>query len=118
SVTSFLVQLLSDANASVDVDHQSTKTAVRLLTTVVLPLVILANLFALLVTGGKGGGAGIGEVELFGSIGKGRFGRRRKQPITFADVAGADEAMEELKEVRDYLANPERYREIGALPPK
>src|SRR5204862_2083461 len=60
----------------------------------------------------------IGEVETFGSIGKGRLRRKGRSPITFADVAGADEAVEELREVRDYLADPERYRAMGAQPPK
>ena len=37
--------------------------------------------------------------------------------VKFADVAGIDEAVEELEEVRDYLADPERYRKLGAKIP-
>jgi cell division protease FtsH len=37
---------------------------------------------------------------------------------TFADVAGADEAVEELEEIKDFLANPSRYQALGAKIPK
>src|SRR5205823_1414738 len=91
---------------------------IRVIATLVLPLMILANLFVLLFTANRGSSSGIGEVETFGSIGKGRFGRRKNTPTTFADIAGADEAVEELKEVRDYLADPSRYKQLGAAPPR
>ncbi len=42
----------------------------------------------------------------------------QKDPITFKDVAGIDEAIEELKEIVDYLKNPEKYIQIGAKIPK
>jgi cell division protease FtsH len=118
SATSVLLQLAADGGARVTVDPQTRKGEMRIVTTLVLPLMLLANLFVLLFSSGKGGSAGIGEVETFGSIGKGRFSKRKKMPITFAEVAGADEAVEELKEVRDYLADPDRYKELGAQPPK
>ena len=38
--------------------------------------------------------------------------------MTFGDVAGADEAVAELREVVDYLRDPARYEELGAMPPK
>jgi cell division protease FtsH len=54
----------------------------------------------------------------------GQFGRaraRRYQPsgdrVTFADVAGIDEAKDELREVVDFLRNPEKYRRLGARIP-
>jgi cell division protease FtsH len=112
------MNMLTASGARVVVDPQTSKGNVKFFASLILPLMILANLFVLFFTSGKGSGSGIGEVELFSSIGKGRFSRRRKAPLTFADVAGADEALEELKEVRDYLANPERYKDLGALPPK
>lgn len=120
AATAILLQMVSDAGSRVSVDPQTSKAQWRMVTTFVLPLMLLANLFVLLFAGGKAGSSGIGEVEMFGSIGKGglRGRRRRSAAITFADVAGADEAVEELKEVRDYLANPNRYEEIGARPPK
>ncbi len=118
TATTALLQVATASNAPVRVDPQTAKSDVRIVATVVLPLVMLANVFVLFFTTGKGGGGGVGEVELFGSMGKGRFARRRRTPVTFAQVAGADEAVEELKEVRDYLADPDRYKELGAQPPK
>ena len=49
------------------------------------------------------------------SVGK-RFAGKEK--VTFADVAGADEVIEELADVRDYLAHPEVYTAIGARVPR
>ncbi|NCW94221.1 MAG: ATP-dependent metallopeptidase FtsH/Yme1/Tma family protein, partial [Actinobacteria bacterium] len=53
------------------------------------------------------------------------FGRSRAKlhsnevpQVTFADVAGADEAIEEFKEIKDFLASPKKYQEIGAKIPK
>lgn len=116
--TAMLIQMAFDAGARVSVNQQTPKAQVRVVATIVLPLMLLANLFALLFAVGKGAASGIGEVETFGSVRKGKIRRRQKAPVTFSDIAGADEAVEELKEVRDYLANPERYEEIGASPPK
>src|SRR5215469_7438505 len=39
-------------------------------------------------------------------------------PIGWADIAGADEAKDELREVVDYLSDPKRFRELGAKVPK
>ena len=53
------------------------------------------------------------------------FGRSRAKlhsnevpQVTFADVAGADEAIEEFKEIKDFLADSKKYQEIGAKIPK
>jgi cell division protease FtsH len=57
--------------------------------------------------------------------GIGQFGRSRarrvepsSQTVTFADVAGIDEAKQELLEVVDFLRNPEKYRKLGARIPR
>jgi cell division protease FtsH len=118
AVTGRLSEDLVDNGSQVVFDKQSQKATVRLVTTFLLPLMILANLFTLLFSLSKGGGAGIGEVMTFGSIGSRRTKRGQAKAITFDDVAGAEEAVAELREVRDYLADPERYEEIGAQPPK
>ena len=53
------------------------------------------------------------------------FGRSRAKlhsnevpQVTFSDVAGADEAIEEFREIKDFLASPKKYQEIGAKIPK
>ena len=83
---------------------------------VVLPSLILVDgLFVLyLAFGGRGGADALG--------GFGRSNARRRQgdatSTTFAEVAGLDEPIEELAEVRDYLTAPERFQAIGAAVPK
>ena len=99
------------------VDKQSDKQIVRTVATFLLPLMILANLFALLFSLGKQGGGAIGEVMTFGTIGKGKA-KKGQSAISFEDVGGADEAVAELREVRDYLMNPAKYEALGAAPPK
>ncbi|MGH2748835.1 MAG: ATP-dependent zinc metalloprotease FtsH [Actinomycetota bacterium] len=113
-----LSELLASAGASVTVDPQVTKGSVRAVQTFLLPLLILATFFGLLFATGRGAGSGIGDVMAFGTIGAKKQKRGLTQPVTFEDVAGADEAVEELREVVDYLKDPERYEEIGAVPPK
>ena len=120
ALTPILSEMVTAAGADVAFDPQTVKKGVRMVGTFLLPLMILANLFALLFTAGKGSSSGIGEVITFGSIGKGAKKGRKKgpSPVTFASVAGADEAVAELKEVVDYLKDPERYEDIGATAPK
>jgi cell division protease FtsH len=113
-----LSELVTTAGASVSVDPQTSKTVVRAVSTYLLPLMILAAFFGLLFTASRGGGSAIGEVMSFGSIGAKRQKRGFVAPTTFNDVGGAQEAVVELKEVVDYLTNPKRYEEIGAVPPK
>jgi cell division protease FtsH len=116
--TAILVETAANSGASVTVDPQPAKNAVRVVSTFLLPLMILANLFALLFTAGRGSSSGIGDVQMFGTIDKGGKVTKGIKSYSFADVAGADEAVDELKEVRDYLRDPEKYEEIGATPPK
>jgi cell division protease FtsH len=113
-----LSELVTTAGARVSVDPQTSKTVVRAVSTYLLPLMILAAFFGLLFTASRGGGSAIGEVMSFGSIGAKKQKRGFVTPTTFKDVGGAHEAVVELKEVVDYLTNPKRYEEIGAVPPK
>jgi cell division protease FtsH len=118
ALTALVAESVTSAGARVTVDPQSFKRALNDVKTFLLPLMILANLFGLLFTVSRGGGSGIGEVMMFGTIGSRRVGRGQSKAVTFDSVAGADEAVAELREVRDYLADPAKYEEIGATPPK
>ena len=77
------------------------------------PVLLLVGLFVLLM---RGRGAG-GSIAGFGKAQARRY-EPSEQRITFDDVAGIDEATEELAEVVDFLKNPERYRALGAMVPR
>jgi len=117
SATAQLLTTLTESGAQVSVDGQAGLATVRLLATVLLPLAVLANLFALLFVGLRGGGQG--DVAAFGTVRGGKGARTGTPPaVTYADVAGADDAVTELQEVVTYLTDPGRYAALGAQPPK
>jgi cell division protease FtsH len=111
-----LTEILTQGGARVSFDHQSTQAKVRLVTEFLLPVLILANIFALLFVGKGGGSNAIGDVTNFGRVDD--SARTGGSHVTFADVGGADEAVIELAEVRDYLRDPAKYKALGAAPPK
>jgi len=78
-----------------------------------LPLFLLIGLFVLFSRMQGGGRMGFG-------FGKSRAKQLSKDmpKTTFADVAGSDEAVEELYEIKDFLQNPARYQALGAKIPK
>ena len=116
AATNDLLQLLLSGNVKVTVDSQSTKGLVRFLAQFLLPLVILANLFALLFYLVRGGSGGAEDFLTFGRVGDKRLEGVRQS--SFADVAAAEEPVTELAEVRDYLADPAAFARMGAQPPK
>jgi cell division protease FtsH len=108
-----LIATMAASGAHVEVDAQSAKGVVRLMTTALLPLLVLANLFALIFVAGRSRGS-MGEVTDFSRLRR----RRAASRVTFDDVGGLDEARVELREVIDYLKNPQRYAALRAAPPK
>lgn len=78
-----------------------------------LPLLVLVGLFVLFSRMQTGGRMGFG----FGLIPRQAVEQGHAQ-TTFADVAGADEAVEELYEIKDFLQNPSRYQALGAKIPR
>ncbi|GAA4114024.1 hypothetical protein GCM10022215_11800 [Nocardioides fonticola] len=106
-----LLDRLVDRGVPIVVDRQPGKQTIRLLTSTLLPLLVLAALFGLLFAGP----AGTAGVRGFGRLG----GSRAVPPSdTFDDVAGADRAVAELRDVVDHLRDPARYDRLGALPPR
>ncbi|HEY0432806.1 MAG TPA: ATP-dependent metallopeptidase FtsH/Yme1/Tma family protein, partial [Chitinophagaceae bacterium] len=86
-----------------------------------LPLLLFVALWILLMRkmgGSAGGGGGPGGIF---NIGKSRatlFDKGTKVNITFADVAGLDEAKVEVMEIVDFLKNPKKYTALGGKIPK
>jgi cell division protease FtsH len=81
------------------------------------PVILLVGLFVFLARRAGGAGGGLGALGAF-SRSRARRVESGEQRITFADVAGIDEAKAELTEIVDFLKNPDRYRKLGGRIPR
>src|SRR5450432_2287741 len=79
-----------------------------------LPILLLVGLMIFFLTQMQGGGS---RVMNFGKS-KAKLISKDTPKTTFADVAGADEAVEELQEIKEFLETPERFLAMGARIPK
>ena len=79
----------------------------------ILPLLLIGFLLLLFMGNAQGGN----RVFSFGKS-KAKLQTKEMPKNTFADVAGADEAVAELTEIKDFLAAPQKYQDIGAKIPK
>ncbi len=80
----------------------------------IIPLVIVLGLFWFLMSQMQGGGS---KVMQFGKS-KAKLANKDTPKVTFADVAGVDEAVEELLEIKEFLAEPAKFLAVGAKIPK
>ena len=103
----------------VAVDQQSWKSTRTIIVQFLIPILLLVCLFSLFMRLGARRGGGRNRVLLaVHRQGPQARARARADRITFADVAGAGEAVAELREIRDYLADPSKYLAVGAAAPK
>ena len=79
-----------------------------------LPFLVIVGLFFFLMSQMQGGG---NRVMSFGKS-RAKVISKDAPKVTFADVAGADEAVEELREIKDFLENPAKFQAMGAKIPK
>jgi cell division protease FtsH len=96
-----------------DVQIPKSSTLITLLETFI-PYVLFALFFFFLLTQMQGGGS---RVMNFGKS-KAKLITKDTPKTTFADVAGADEAIEELQEIKEFLQSPAKFQAIGAKIPK
>ena len=80
----------------------------------VLPILIILGLFWFLMSQAQGGG---NRVMSFGKS-RAKMVSKEAPKVTFADVAGVDEAVEELQEIKEFLAEPAKFQAVGAKIPK
>ena len=93
--------------------EKETSLLMNMLLSYVLPVVIMtgALIFIMRRMGGPGGLGGVGKSNA-------KVYMEKSTGVTFADVAGQDEAKESLEEIIDFLHNPGKYTAIGAKLPK
>ncbi|HEY6399121.1 MAG TPA: ATP-dependent zinc metalloprotease FtsH, partial [Solirubrobacteraceae bacterium] len=108
-----LVDTLHEKAAKLDVQGKQSNGWLSLLT-YILPFVIFIGFWIFLMNQVQGGGSKVM------SFGKSRAKRLSvdSPKITFRDVAGVDEAVEELHEIKEFLENPKKFQALGARIPK
>ena len=117
AATQQIVGQLTEGGARVSVNPQSGKSERVIVVQFLLPILILVSLFAFFIRQTGDATGGVGSFSVFGGSGK-RKKKGQKAPITFDSVAGAGEALAELKEIRDFLDDPSKYLKMGAAAPK
>ncbi|MBV8774866.1 MAG: ATP-dependent metallopeptidase FtsH/Yme1/Tma family protein [Deltaproteobacteria bacterium] len=109
-----LIDLLEAHHVAIDVSSSPANSWLVSVLVNWLPMLLLIGFFWWIATKGSRAQSGM--------FGFGRLKARRysaeQSEVTFADVAGADEAKAELQEEVDFLANPGKYRDLGARIPK
>ncbi|HEY8717964.1 ATP-dependent zinc metalloprotease FtsH [Pengzhenrongella sp.] len=110
-----VVQAIADANPkggfNSEVPHQSWWAS---LLSLLLPFVIILGIFWFLMSNMQGGGS---RVMSFGKS-KAKLVNKESPQVSFSDVAGVDEAVEELVEIKEFLAEPAKFQAVGAKIPK
>lgn len=112
-----LVSKLREAKVSFDMHPPRNESAIwGLLGNLIFPVLLIAGLFLLFRRSGNVPG-GPGQAMNFAKS-KARFQMEAKTGVMFDDVAGIEEAKEELQEVVTFLKKPERFTAVGARIPK
>ncbi|HEV2888084.1 MAG TPA: ATP-dependent metallopeptidase FtsH/Yme1/Tma family protein, partial [Jatrophihabitans sp.] len=112
--TQTLTSDLLKSNGAITDTKQSKENALVSILLSLLPILLIAFVLFFVMSNLQGGGS---KVMSFGRS-KAKLVSKDTPKTTFADVAGADEAIEELEEIKDFLSNPARYQAIGAKIPK
>ncbi|HEY2771121.1 MAG TPA: ATP-dependent zinc metalloprotease FtsH [Solirubrobacteraceae bacterium] len=130
SATDFSTQVPSFANNAelskllqdkqVTIDAKNPDSGPSLLESLILgfgPTLLLVLLFVFIMRRAASAAGGAGGLMSFGRS-RARRVEAAEQPVTFQDVAGIDEAKEELTEIVDFLKNPDKYLRLGGRIPR
>ncbi|WP_457645651.1 ATP-dependent zinc metalloprotease FtsH, partial [Profundibacter sp.] len=109
-----VTKMLIDKGVKVNAVRQEQSTFVSLIS-LLLPVLLLIGFWFFMMNrmqgGGKGGAMGFGKS-------KAKMLTEREGRVTFDDVAGIDEAKEELEEIVEFLRNPQKFSRLGGKIPK
>jgi cell division protease FtsH len=113
-----LSQLLTEQDVTINAEPPDSRSLLETILFSFGPTILLVLLFVLLFRRAAGAGGGAGGV--LGQFGRSRAKRveAETQDVDFDDVAGIDEAENELVEVVDFLRNPDKYVRLGARIPR
>ena len=109
-----MVDELKRAGVKVEPDPQAPNELLGTLVTVILPVLLIGGILLFVMNRSQGGG---GRVMQFGRS-KHKTVNKDAPKTSFSDVAGVDEAIEELQEVKEYLQNPAKFQAMGAKIPR
>ncbi|MCU1637390.1 MAG: cell division protein FtsH [Microbacteriaceae bacterium] len=109
-----VVAAINDSNVSNFDDEVTTTNWLTSLLGLMIPFIIIGLIFWFLLSRMQGGGS---RVMQFGKS-KAKLVSKETPQVTFDDVAGADEAIEELEEIKDFLKEPAKFQAVGARIPK
>ncbi len=109
-----LVDELQSNGVPVETDPQTRSALIGALISWLLPVILVFGILFFLMQNMQGGG---NRVMAFGKA-KAKVVSKDQPKTTFADVAGVNEAIEELEEVKEYLENPAKFQAMGAKIPK
>merc|ERR1740138_718574 len=114
--TSGFLERLQKAGVTIEVHTpEKPNEAFKILGDIAFPLIVILGLLFLR---SQAGGAGPGGMPGLGDQGKAEIQMTPETGVKFEDVAGIDEAKEELTEIVDFLKAPERFVKVGAKIPK
>jgi len=108
-----ITQYLLDNGLAFKVDNQQQSVWLQILISAI-PFIIMFGLIFFMMNQLQGGGS---KVMQFGKS-KAKLATKGKQSVTFKDVAGVDEAVEELREIEEFLEKPNKFKAMGAKIPK
>jgi cell division protease FtsH len=110
-----IVSAITTANPAEGFDDQVPQPSWLLSAfSILLPLLLIGFFIWIMFSGMQGGG---NRVMQFGKS-KAKLASKDSPKVTFADVAGSDEAIEELEEIKDFLKEPAKFQAVGARIPK
>jgi cell division protease FtsH len=109
-----LTALRKKSGVPTKVDAQKPNALLGTLITVILPVLLIGGILLYVMNRSQGGG---GRVMQFGRS-KHKTVNKDEPKTTFGDVAGVDEAIEELQEVKDFLQHPAKFQAMGAKIPR